>query len=236
MKLGELARALGATLEGGPEDLEITGVAAHRGRHAGDADLPRRSTSRAPGSTTTRAAAVLLAARCAGGAAPGAARGASLPGVRRGDGAVPPGATRPQPGVHPTAVVAATADARCRARRSGRTSSIGDGRADRTRRRPARRASPSTRDARIGDGFTAHAGAVVREAVRDRRPRHAARRRGRRQRRLRLRAAARRAPQDPAGRHRRARGRRRDRRQQPRSTGRRSARPSSAAAPRSTTW
>src|SRR5262245_27321190 len=106
MKLGELARVLGATLDG-PDDIEITGVAGIEDAMPGTLTFlaDRRHESHLG---STHAAAVLLAH----GAPP-----APLPALRVAHPYLSfveamelfyP-ADRPQAGVHPTAVIAATA-------------------------------------------------------------------------------------------------------------------------------
>jgi UDP-3-O-[3-hydroxymyristoyl] glucosamine N-acyltransferase len=161
MKLGELARALGATLEGGAEDVEITGVAAIEDAAPGTLTFlaDRRHEAHL---ASTRAAAVLLAPD---------APGAPLPALRVAHPYLafveamelfhPP---EPPPAVvHPTAVVATTAEV-------GAGASVGPYVVIADRVRIGRGAvlyahASIYRDVRIGDAFTAHAGAVVRERV-----------------------------------------------------------------------
>lgn len=161
MKLGELARALGATLEGGEEDLEITGVAAIEDATPGTLTFlaGRRHEAHL---ASTRAAAVLLTRD---------APPAPLPVLR----VTHPylafvdamelfhPSERPAPGVHPTAVVAPGAAV-------GPGATIGPYVVIENGARLGRDAvlHPHVtiqRDARIGDAFTAHARAVVRETV-----------------------------------------------------------------------
>jgi len=161
MKLGELARALGATLEGGGEDVEITGVAGLEEATSGWltflADRRHEALVR-----STTASAILLA--------PGAS-GAPIPVLRVANPYAsfahalelfhPP--RRPPAGIHPTAVIAATAVLGPGAS-VGPNAVVGDG------VRIGRDAvlHPNVTiypDARIGDDFTAHAGVVVREEV-----------------------------------------------------------------------
>jgi UDP-3-O-[3-hydroxymyristoyl] glucosamine N-acyltransferase len=106
MKLGEIARRLGATLEGDPE-VEITGVAGIE--EAGPGELTFVSNPRYRAALrTTRASAVILAAD--GGAAPVAVLRSANPYLDFARAIelfhAPP---RFAPGVHPTAVVAPTA-------------------------------------------------------------------------------------------------------------------------------
>jgi UDP-3-O-[3-hydroxymyristoyl] glucosamine N-acyltransferase len=161
MRLGELARVLGATLDGAADDVEITGVASIEDAEPGTLTFlaDRRHEARL---ASTRAAAVLLAHD---------APAAPLPTLRVAHPYLsfveamqlfhPP--ERPPAGVHPTAVIAPTAVV-------GAGASIGpyvviaDG--VRIGRDAILDAHVTVyRDTRIGDGFTAHARAVVREAV-----------------------------------------------------------------------
>ncbi|HKA28688.1 MAG TPA: UDP-3-O-(3-hydroxymyristoyl)glucosamine N-acyltransferase [Candidatus Binatia bacterium] len=161
MKLGELARLLGAVLEGASPDVEITGVAAIEDAVPGTVTVlaDRRLESRL---ARTRASAVLV-----GPDAPAA----SWPVLRVAHPWVafaramelfhPP--QRPPAGVHPTALVAASAVLGPGAF-VGPYVVIGD---DVQIGRDAVLHAHVTlyRGVRIGDGFTAHAGAVVREDV-----------------------------------------------------------------------
>ncbi len=161
MKLGELARALGATLDGGADDVEITGVAGIEDAAPGTLTFlaDRRHE---PGLGSTRAAAVLLTHD---------APPAPLPALRVAHPYLSfvqamelfHPAERPPAGVHPTAVIAASAVV-------GAGASIGpyvvidDG--VRIGKDAVLAAHVTVyRDAQIGDAFTAHAGAVVREGV-----------------------------------------------------------------------
>ncbi len=161
MKLGELARALGATLEGGEEDVEITGVAgleeATPGLITFLADRRHEALVR-----TTTASAILLA--------PDAPR-PSIPVLRVANPYAafahalelfhPP--RRPAAGIHPSAVIAATAVLGPGAS-VGAHAVVGDG----VRIGRAAVLHPNVTiypDARIGDDFVAHAGVVVREEV-----------------------------------------------------------------------
>jgi len=161
MKLAELARALGATLEGASPDVEITGVAPLEDAVPGTITMlaDRRLETRLAG---TRASAVLV-----GPDAPAA----PVPLLR-----VPHPwvaftqvmelfhpVRRPAAGVHPTAVVAATAVL-------GAGAFVGPhvviGEDVRIGRDAVLHPHVTIyRGARIGDRFTAHAGAVVREDV-----------------------------------------------------------------------
>ena len=161
MRLGELARVLGATLEGGTEDVEITGVAGIEDAPPGTLTFlaDRRHESHL---ASTRAAAVLVSPD--GPPAP-------LPTLRvahpylafvEAMELLHP-ARRPVPHVHPTAVIAPTAEIGPGAT-VGAYVVVGDG------VRIGRDAilHPHVtiyHDVQIGDGFTAHAGAVVRDAV-----------------------------------------------------------------------
>jgi UDP-3-O-[3-hydroxymyristoyl] glucosamine N-acyltransferase len=162
MTLGELARALGATLEGGAEDLEVTGVASIEDATPGTLTFvaDRRHESRL---ASTPAAAVLLAHD--GPKAPLPVLRVAHPYLAFVDAMElfhPP--QRPAPGIHATAVIAATAvlgpDAMV-----GPHAVIGDGVV--IGRAAVLHAQVTIyRDVRIGDEFTAHAGTVVREGVR----------------------------------------------------------------------
>jgi UDP-3-O-[3-hydroxymyristoyl] glucosamine N-acyltransferase len=161
MKLGEVARALGASLEEGTEDVEITGVAALEDAVAGQITFLADRRHEGLVAATT-ASAILLAP---GGPA------ASIPVLRVENPYAafaqvlalfhPP--FRPPVGVHPTAVIAPTAVLGDGAS-VGPHAVVGDG------ARIGRNAVlyPNVtiyRDVRIGDDFTAHAGVVVREDV-----------------------------------------------------------------------
>src|SRR5262249_41377296 len=107
MKLGELARLLGAALEGASPDVEITGVAAIEDAVPGTVTVlaDRRLESRL---ARARASAGLVgpdAPAAAGGVGGCAPRGVPSAGGR---GCFPP-PQRPPAGVHPTALVAASA-------------------------------------------------------------------------------------------------------------------------------
>jgi UDP-3-O-[3-hydroxymyristoyl] glucosamine N-acyltransferase len=161
MTLAELARRLGATLEGGSGDLEISDVAAIEEAPPGTLTFvaDRRHHAHL---ATTRAAAVLLAPN---------APAAPLPVLR-----VPHPylafvdamelfhpSRRPPAGVHPTAVIALSAVLGAGAS-VGPHVVVGEG------VRIGRDAVLHPRvtiypEARIGDEFTAHAGVVVREEV-----------------------------------------------------------------------
>ncbi len=161
MTLAELARILGARLEGGPDDLEITGIAAIEDAGPGTltflADRRHEATLAA-----TRASAILLAHDAPGARIP-VLRVAHpyLAFVQAMELFHP--ARRPEPGIHATAVVAPTAVV-------GPGATIGpwvvvsDG---------VRLGGDAIlhahvtiyRDARIGERFEAHAGVVVREEV-----------------------------------------------------------------------
>ncbi len=162
MKLAEIARALGCELRGDGE-VEIAAVAPIEDATPGTLTFlaDRRL---APKLATTRASAVLL---------PPAADDVPLPSLRAAHPYVafvaalellhPPRA-RPAAGVHPTAVVAASA-------RLGPGASIGPHVAIGERVTIGRDAVLHAgvtlyEDVCLGDEFTAHAGAVVREAVR----------------------------------------------------------------------
>jgi UDP-3-O-[3-hydroxymyristoyl] glucosamine N-acyltransferase len=161
MTLGELARALGATLEGGPEDLEITGVAGIEDATPGTLTFvaDRRHESHL---ASTLAAAVLLAHD---GPRP------VLPVLRVAHPYLafvdamelfrPP--ERPAPGIHATALIAATAVLGPGAS-VGAYVVIGEG-VEIGRGAVLHPRVTIYRGARIGDEFTAHAGVVVREAV-----------------------------------------------------------------------
>jgi UDP-3-O-[3-hydroxymyristoyl] glucosamine N-acyltransferase len=161
MRLGELARELGATLDGGDEDVEITGVAGIEDAALGMLTFvaDRRHESHL---ASTRAAAVVLAHD---------APPAPLPALRVAHPYLSfvqamelfRPAQQPPAGVHPTAVIAPTAaigpDATI-----GPYVTIADG--VRIGRDAVLGAHATIyRDVRIGDAFTAHAGAVVREGV-----------------------------------------------------------------------
>lgn len=161
MRLGELARVLGATLEGGAEDVEITGVAAIEEATPGTLTFlaDRRHESRLG---STRAAAVLLAHD--GPSTPLPALRVAHPYLSFVEAMElfhPP--RRPPAGVHQTAVIAPTAVIGAGAT-IGPYVTVADG--VRLGRDAILAAHVTVYpDARIGDGFTAHAGAVVREAV-----------------------------------------------------------------------
>jgi len=161
MKLGEVARALGASLEEGTEDVEITGVAALEDAVAGQITFLADRRHEGLVAATT-ASAILLAP---GGPA------ASIPVLRVENPYAafaqalelfhPP--FRPPAGIHPTAVIAPTAVLGDGAS-VGPHAVVGDG------ARIGRNAVlyPNVtiyRDVRIGDDFIAHAGVVVREDV-----------------------------------------------------------------------
>ena len=161
MKLGELARLLGAAVEGASPDVDITGVAAI------DEALPGTITMLADRRLESHLASTRASAVLVGSETPPA----PVPMLR-----VPHPwvafaqvmelfhpAQRPPAGVHATAVVSASAvvgPAAC----VGPFVVIGD---DVRIGRDAILHAHVTiyRGARIGDGFTAHAGAVVREDV-----------------------------------------------------------------------
>ncbi len=160
MKLSEIARAIGCELRG--DDVDIRGVAAIEDAEPGTLTFAAdRRHARAL--ATTRAAAVVLATDAPEVALPSLrARNPYLAFVAAVELFHPP--RRPEPGLHPTAVVAPSA-------RLGAGASVG----------PHVVVAEDVvigRDAvlhagvviyprvRIGDGFTAHAGVVVREDVR----------------------------------------------------------------------
>lgn len=160
MRLGDIARALGADLDG-DADVEITGCAGIE--EAGPGALTFLADRRLLGHlATTRAAAVILPR---GGAA------SPLPVLRVANPYVafvqalelfhPP--RRPPAGIHPSAVVAAGATLGANAH-VGPHAVLGEGvvvGAD-----AVIHANVTVYpDVRIGDGFTAHAGVVVREGV-----------------------------------------------------------------------
>jgi UDP-3-O-[3-hydroxymyristoyl] glucosamine N-acyltransferase len=161
MTLAELARRLGATVEGGSGELEISDVAAIEDATPGTLTFvaDRRHQAHL---ATTRAAAVLLAVD---------APAAPLPVLRV---AHPYLAfvdamelfhpeRRPQAGVHPTAVIAPTAELGAGAF-VGPYVVVGDD--VRIGRDAVLHARVTIYPAvRIGDEFTAHAGVVVREDV-----------------------------------------------------------------------
>jgi UDP-3-O-[3-hydroxymyristoyl] glucosamine N-acyltransferase len=161
MRLGELARVLGATLEGGAEDVEITGVAGIEDATPGTLTFvaDRRHEAQL---ASTRAAAVLV---------PRDGPQAPLPTLRVAHPYLafveamelfhPP--QRPAPGVDPTAVIAPTAVI-------GPDATVGPyvvvGEGVRIGRDAVLHPHATIyRDVRIGDAFTAHAGAVLREGV-----------------------------------------------------------------------
>jgi UDP-3-O-[3-hydroxymyristoyl] glucosamine N-acyltransferase len=161
MKLGDLARALGATLEGGPEDLEITGVASIE--DATPATLTFLADKRHEARLATTTAGAILLAHDAPGAPRPVLRVAHpyLAFVDAMELFHP--VERPAPGVHPTAVVAPDAVI-------GPGATIAPYVVVEAGVRIGRDAvlHPRVtiqRAARIGDGFVAHAGAVVRERV-----------------------------------------------------------------------
>lgn len=161
MKLAEIARVLGAEVRAADADIEITGVAPIEDAQPGTLTFlaDRRLASHL---ATTRAAAVLVGADAPEG---------PLPAVRVAHPYVafvqvlelfhPP--RRPPAGVHPSAVVAASASIGPDGF-VGPHVTIGDG--VRLGRGAVLHANVTIYDgARIGDDFTAHAGAVVREEV-----------------------------------------------------------------------
>jgi len=161
MTLAELARRLGATLEGGREDLEISDVAALEDAPPGTLTFVADRRHHA-NLTTTRAAAALVAVDAATAPIP-VLRVAHpyLAFVEAMELFHP--ARREPAGVHPTAVIAATATLGTGAS-VGPHVVVGDG------VRIGQNAVLHARvtiyaNARIGDDFTAHAGAVVREEV-----------------------------------------------------------------------
>jgi len=161
MKLAELARVLGATLEGTATDVEITGVAPLEEAGPGTITVlaDRRLETLLAG---TRASAVLLGPDAP--ASPVPVLRVSHPWVAFAQAMeLFHPAQRPPAGIHPTAVVAASAV-------------IGPGAfvgphvvlGDEVRIGRDAVLHPRVtvyRGARIGDRFTAHAGAVVREDV-----------------------------------------------------------------------
>jgi UDP-3-O-[3-hydroxymyristoyl] glucosamine N-acyltransferase len=161
MKLGEVAQALGASLEGGGENVEITGVAALEDAVPGQITFlaDRRHEALVAGTT---ASAILLA--------PGAPA-ASIPVLRVENPYAafaqalellhPP--RRPPAGIHPMAVIAPTAVLGDGAS-VGPHVVVGDG-ACIGRNAVLHPNVTIYRDVRIGDDFTAHAGVVVREEV-----------------------------------------------------------------------
>src|SRR5579885_481976 len=160
MKLSEIARAIGCELRG--DDVDIRGVAAIEDAEPGTLTFAA-DRRHARWLATTRAAAVVLATDAPEVALPSLrARNPYLAFVAAVELFHPP--RRPEPGLHPTAVVAPSA-------RLGAGASVG----------PHVVVAEDVvigRDAvlhagvviyprvRIGDGFTAHAGVVVREDVR----------------------------------------------------------------------
>src|SRR5262245_11721176 len=161
MKLAELARVLGATLEGGSNDVEITDVASIEDATPGMLTFlaDRRHDAEL---AVTRASAILLDHD---------APHVDLPVLRVAHAYLafvqamelfhPP--RRPAPGIDPTAVVASTAVL-------GEGAYVGPHVVIGERVRLGRDAALHPHvtiypDARIGDAFTAHAGAVVREEV-----------------------------------------------------------------------
>jgi UDP-3-O-[3-hydroxymyristoyl] glucosamine N-acyltransferase len=160
MRLGEIARRLGCTLEGDPE-IEITGVASIE--HAGDGEITFLADLRyRPALQTTRAAAILLAP---------AEGPVSLPALRSEnpylDFARAMGlfhqAPRYSPGIHPTAVVASSA-------RIGPGAHIGpfcfvDEGAEVGRDAVFHSFVTIYRGVRIGDNFFAHSHVCIREGV-----------------------------------------------------------------------
>src|SRR5262245_1444533 len=161
MKLAELARALGATLEGGTGETEITGVAAIEEAVPGTLTVlaDRRHGSHL---STTQAGAVLLGPD--GPASPVPVLRVDHPweAFAKAMELFHP-AQRPAPGIHPTAIVAPTA-------LLGTGAFVGPyaviGEDVRIGRDAVLHAHVTLyRGVRIGDAFTAHAGAVVREEV-----------------------------------------------------------------------
>ena len=161
MKLSEIARVLGCELRG-DGDVEITDVAPIEDAPPGTLTFVA-DRRHAHGLAGSRAAAVLL---------PPDAPDVPLPSLRSPEPYAAFVAAvelfhrpwRPEPGVHPTAVVAPTA-------RIGPEAAIGPHVVIGERAEIGRRAVLDAhvviyRDVRIGDGFTAHAGVVVREGVR----------------------------------------------------------------------
>ena len=216
MKLAELARVLGATLEGTGADVEITDVAPLE--DAGPGTITFLADRRLEAQlAATRASAVLLGPDAPPSPVPVLRVPHPWVAFAHAIELFHP-AQRPPAGIHPTAVVAASAVIGRRGVRRSATSCVGD-------------------EVRIGRDAVLHPRVTIYRDVAhrrrlhgargsrgargrgDRRPGHAARRRRHRQRRLRLRAAPGRASQDPAGRHGDARGRRRDRRQRDRRPG-----------------
>jgi UDP-3-O-[3-hydroxymyristoyl] glucosamine N-acyltransferase len=161
MKLGEIARALGAELRDGDPETEITGLAPIDSAAPGTLTFlsDKRLESHL---ATTRASAIVL--------------GATAPPVRLASLRVPHAyvgfvqalelfhpPVRPTPGVHPSAVVAGTATI-------GEGASIGPhvvvGEHVSIGREAVLHANVTIyARATIGDGFVAHAGVVIREGV-----------------------------------------------------------------------
>ena len=161
MKLSEIARVLGCELRG-DGDVEITDVAPIEDAPPGTLTFVA-DRRHAHGLAGSRAAAVLL---------PPDAPDVPLPSLRSPEPYAAFVAAvelfhrpwRPEPGVHPTAVVAATA-------KIGPEAAIGPHVVIGERAVIGRRAVLDAhvviyRDVRIGDAFTAYAGVVVREGVR----------------------------------------------------------------------
>jgi UDP-3-O-[3-hydroxymyristoyl] glucosamine N-acyltransferase len=161
MKLAELARALGATLEGGTGEAEITGVAAIEEAVPGTLTVlvDRRHGSHL---STTQAGAVLLGPDAPASPVPVLRVDHPWEAFAKAMELFHP-AQRPTPGIHPTAIVAPTA-------LLGPGAFVGPyaviGEDVRIGCDAVLHAHVTLyRGARIGDAFTAHAGAVVREEV-----------------------------------------------------------------------
>ena len=161
MKLGELARALGCELRG-DGDTEILGVAPIE--DAGPGTLTFLADRRLGAKlATTRAAAVVLTPDAADVTVPSLRAPHPYLAFVAAVELFHPTPPRPAPGIHPTAVIAASADI-------GPGAWLGPHVVVGERVRIGRDAVLHARvtvydDVTIGDGFTAHAGAVVRERV-----------------------------------------------------------------------
>lgn len=162
MKLKELAGRLGCELRGGGEDVEITGVLGME--QAGPTELTFLANPKyAHKVKQTRAAAILVHESAGELPLPRLISANPYLDFARALGFFyePP---RPAPGIHPTAVIAATAEV-------GEGASIGAYAVVGERVRLGRRAvlhphAVIYEGAEIGDDFLAHSGAVVREFCR----------------------------------------------------------------------
>jgi UDP-3-O-[3-hydroxymyristoyl] glucosamine N-acyltransferase len=162
MKLKELAGRLGCELRGGGEDVEITGVLGME--QAGPTELTFLANPKyAHKVKQTRAAAILVHESAGELPLPRLISTNPYLDFARSLGLFyePP---RPAPGIHPTAVIAATAEV-------GEGASIGAYAVVGERVRIGRRAvlhphAVIYEGAQIGDDFLAHSGAVVREFCR----------------------------------------------------------------------